>query len=494
MKKLKILFLSSEVAPFAKSGGLADVSISLPKGLRELGHEVRIIMPKYKDINDRKYVLRDVIRLKDIPIIIGDATKKINVKSSFTPDPVKIQTYFIDCRAYFGREGLYGAPNSNKDFQDNDERYILYAKGVLETLKLLYWQPDIIHCNDWQTGLVPLFVKTLYKDDEFFKKTSTVFTIHTVGDHGNFPPESFNKTNVDNGFFKPGITEHYGKFSFLKTGIYYSDYVTAVSSQLSGRVQDPEEYGLGLENIFKEQSNVLSGIINGVDYTVWNPETDEYISENYSAGDLSGKLENKKELVKKFKLPFDKDIPIIGILEKPADQHSLDLFEKILNTLLTMKMQFVVLGTGERKYQTLLNKINKKFPERFGVKLSFDTCLAHLMEAGSDMFLMPSRYESYGLNQLYSLKYGAVPVVQKNRGLAEAIEDFNPKTGKGNGFFFEHYGVQELFNTFNRAAIIFQDKKMWKKLMKNGMKQDFSWKSTARKYSKIYEKILKKKL
>ncbi len=493
MKKLNILFLSSEVAPFAKTGGLADVSISLPKGLKELGHEVRIMMPKYKVVNDRKYILRDVIRLKDIPITVGDSVKKICVKSAFTPDPVKIQTYFIDYRPYFGREGLYSAPKTNKDFPDNDERYILFAKGVLETLKLLFWQPDIIHCNDWQTGLIPFFLKTLYKDDEFFKKTSTVFTIHNVGYQGNFPPESFTKTNVDKSLFhSDGMTEYYGKFSFMKTGIYYSDYITTVSEKYAEEVQQSKEYGFGFEGIFKDRSDVFSGIINGVDYSTWNPETDENISSNYTAADLSGKLENKKVLAKKYNFAFDDATPIIGVITRLADQKGLDLLEKIIDDLIKLNAQFVVLGTGDKKYHTLLTKINKKHPNKFGVKLTFDEALAHLIEAGSDMFLMPSRYEPCGLNQLYSLKYGTVPIVRKTGGLADTIEEFNPETGKGNGFVFEKYDDKELLKTIKRAIEIFGNQKIWKKIIKNGMKQDFSWKASAKKYSKIYEKVLKK--
>jgi len=493
MKKIKILFISSEVAPFAKTGGLADVSYSLPKALKELGNEVRIMMPKYRMINDRRYVLREVIRLKEIPVSVGGVDRKINVKSAFTPDQDKIQVYFIDSRPYFGREGLYVDPQTNTDYQDNDERFILFSKSVLATLKLLFWQPDVIHCNDWQTALVPFLIKTLYKDDEFFKKVVTVLTVHNVGYQGNFPPESFHKLDIDNRLFKPGSkTEYYGQFSFLKAGIYYADYITTVSEQYAKEVQTSEEYGFGFEGVFRERSAVFSGIINGIDYSVWNPETDTLIPYHYTLSDISNKVNDKKALAKRFKLPFKEKVPIIGIISRLTIQKGFDLLEKIAPDLTKFDIQVVVLGAGEKKYQNLFKELNKKYPNKIGLSLSFDENLAHLIEAGSDMFLMPSRYEPCGLNQLYSLKYGTVPIVRRTGGLSDTIIEFNPEDCTGTGFVFDEYEATKLLKAIQRAVSLYKDTKLWKKLMRNGMKQDFSWSTSAKQYLKIYEKILKK--
>lgn len=493
MKKLKILFSSSEVVPFAKTGGLADVSNALPKALKELGHEVRIIMPKYKVINDRKYVLREVIRLKDIPISIGDSVKKINVKSAFTPEPFKIQTYFIDYRPYFGKEGLYVDDATNKEYPNNDERFILFCKAVLETLKLLFWQPDIIHCNDWQTGLVPFFLKTLYKDDDFFKKTATLITIHNVGYQGNFPAGSFRKTNVDSTLFKPGSpVEYYGKFSFLKTAINYADHITTVSRQYAQEVQQSREFGLGFEGIFRARSSIFTGITNGVDYSIWSPEVDAYLPANYSLNSLSGKLDNKKVLAEKFGLPYKENIPVIGMISRLVDQKGFDLLEEIIEPFVKMNLQLVILGTGAPKYHTLFKQLNKKYPDTIGIHLNFNEELAHLIEAGSDMFLMPSKYEPCGLNQMFSLKYGTVPVVRKTGGLADTIIEFDSESGMGNGFVFEDYASGQLLDAIKRAVKLYHEPKIWKKIMKNGMKQDFSWNASAKKYYKVYEKILKR--
>lgn len=493
MKKLKILFLSSEVAPFAKTGGLADVSSSLPKALRELGHEVRIMMPKYKVVNERKFVLREVIRLKDIPLAMGDDEVKINVKSAFTMDPIKIQTYFIDHRPYFHRDELYVDAKTGQEYPDNAERFILFAKGVLETLKILSWQPNVIHCNDWQTSLIPFLMKTQYKDDEFFKKISTLLTIHNVEFQGNFPPEKYKKTNADESIFKTGSNlEYYEKFSFLKTGIYYSDYVTTVSEQYAVELQSSEEYGMGFEGIFKDIKKKFSGIVNGIDYTVWDPETDEKIPVKYTYGKVNLKKENKVELLKRFNLEYKEGVPVLGIVSRLTEQKGFDLLEEIAEDLFKMDIRMVVIGLGERKYQKMFDTLKKKYKGRIGVKFTFDEDLSHLLEAGSDIFLMPSKFEPCGLNQLFSLRYGTVPVVRKVGGLADTITEFDKKTEKGNGFVFTKYASKDFLAAIKRALKLYENPKTWKKILKNGMKQDFSWNSSAKKYSKIYEKILKK--
>ncbi len=493
MKKLKILFLSSEVTPFAKTGGLADVSGALPKALKELGHEVRIIMPKYKIVNERKFVLREVIRLKDIPVKIGDDVKKVNVKSAFTTDNIKIQTYFIDFRPYFHRAGIYQDPETNEEYEDNDERFILFARSTLETLKLLFWQPDIIHCNDWQTALVPLYLKTVYKDDEFFKKVSTVLSIHNLAFQGNFPAETYKKTNIDGKLFSIGSDlEYYKKFSFLKTGINYADYVTTVSENYAKQIQESSDYGFGFEGILKKISKKFQGIINGVDYSIWDPEIDEMIPENYTYGMINKKVENKKALAETFGLNFDPDIPVIGMISRMTEQKGFDLLESAAAKLFEKNIQLVLLGYGDKEYHAKFEKLSKKYSDKFAVKFVYDDELSHLVEAGSDMFLMPSKFEPCGLNQLFSLKYGTVPIVRNTGGLADTIQEFDPVESTGNGFVFDEYEPDAMLNAIERAIDLYKNPKIWKKILKVGMKQDFSWKASAKSYYKIYEKVLKK--
>jgi len=492
MKRLKILFLSSETYPFAKTGGLADVAGSLPKALKVAGHEIRVIMPKYKEINERRYVLREVIRLKDIEIDFNGEKIQFNVKSAFIPDS-KLQIYFIDYKPYFYRDGLYVNNKTKEEYPDNGLRFSFFSHAVLETLKLLFWQPHIIHCNDWQTGLVPLYLKTKFSEDPFFKKCRTVLTIHNLGYQGIFDAQIGPKIGIPEDMLYPGgPVEFYGKINFLKAGIQFSDYITTVSETYAKEVQKSSDYGYGLEGVLKENSKKFKGILNGVDYEVWNPEVDEYIPQNYSYTSIEDKYENKDALLEKIGWKNENNIPLIGMISRLADQKGFDILLDIIEDIFKLNVRMVILGTGEKKYHTALSKLEKKYPSNLKVFLKFDEKLAHLIEAGSDMFLMPSRYEPSGLNQLYSLKYGTVPIVRKTGGLADSITDFvYSDNEKGNGFTFSEYSSKELLEAITKAVECFKDEKAWKKIIKNGMKEDFSWNAVAKKYSKLYEKLLK---
>lgn len=485
---LKILFVASEMVPFAKTGGLADVAGALPKALKDQGHDIRVMMPKYGVIKDRRFNLRSVIRLMEIRIPMGGEVKIASVKSGFTPRS-RVQTYFLEYKSYFGREGLYGATKTGRDYPDNAERFILFCRGVLETLKMLYWQPDIIHCNDWQMALIPLYLKTLYKDDEFFKDTKTLLTIHNLAYQGNFDPSAVKKAGLDEAIFYPGSgVEFYGKFSFLKSGIVHADVLSTVSRRYAQEIQSLPEYGYGLEVVLKSRSEDLYGIVNGIDYQVWNPETDTLIPHNYSPEDPTGKLENKKALVEGQKMPFQAGVPLIGIISRLADQKGFDILAGALDDIMKLDVQFVLLGTGDRSYHRLFNQVGRRFPQNMGINLNFDNRLAHLIEAGADAFLMPSRYEPCGLNQLYSLKYGTIPIVRETGGLADTIINFNPKTGEGTGFVFRDYSSQALYKAVARAVRTFKNQVQWKKLMGNAMAQDFSWEASAEKYAELYQK------
>lgn len=493
-KSLSILYISSEVEPFAKTGGLADVAGAFPQLIRESGHDIRILLPKYGFVGDRKFNIYDVIRLRDIPVPVGAKTEMASIKSSFiTNQRIKVQVYFFDLPKYFNRPGIYGDPKSQKDYPDNDERFIAFCRGALETLKRLGWKPDIIHCNDWQTGLIPAYLKTVYKDDPFFNKVKSVYTIHNLAYQGVFPKTSFEKTGLPDELFneETGIATG-DAINLMKSGIQFADVLTTVSQQYAKEISTDDEYGYGLRHLLHKRRKDLHGILNGVDYSVWDPSVDQLIPQQYTSKTIQEKVENKKALLDAFKLPGEGDEPVIGIISRLVDQKGFDLIKEIADELVKRDIKLVVLGTGERKYHTFLSKLASKYPDKIGVKLTFDNTLAHLIEAGSDMFLMPSRYEPCGLNQIYSMRYGTIPIVRATGGLEDTVEDVDSKNGKGTGFKFGPYDSKALLQTIERALKMYQDEKAWNKTVKYAMEQDFSWEQSAKQYITLYKKILKK--
>jgi starch synthase len=492
MRQLKICFVSSEVVPFAKTGGLADVAGALPIALKELEQDIRLMMANYKSINERKYVLREVIRLKEVHVELDKETKIIDGKTAFLPNS-KVHVYFLHIPEYFDRKELYVDPETGKDFEDNAERFAFFSKSTLETLKLLYWQPDIIHCNEWQTALIPYYLKTMYKDDEFFKNTKTVLTLHNLAYQGIFPLEKAKKIGVDEKYIQPGAEfEFHGQLNLLKGGILFSDVLNTVSEKYAEEITTDPEYGYGFEKILASRRDDLMGILNGVDYENWDPETDHLITQTYSASSLKDKVINKKTLCKLNNLKYQEDVPLIGIISRLADQKGFDLIEEVADELLRMDIQMVFLGTGDPKYHKLFETLAKKYPDKLAVNLRFDNKLAHLIEAGADMFLMPSRFEPCGLNQMYSLKYGTVPIVRETGGLADTVANFNAQSGEGTGFTFKKYDASEMLKTIKRAVKTYQDKSAWNSMQKAGMKKDYSWNQSAQKYLKLYEKALAK--
>ncbi len=490
-RPLNILLVSSEVEPFAKTGGLADVSSALPKALKELGHEVRIMMPRYRFISEWKFKLHDIIRLKDIPIPVGKSEELANVKSSFISNlKDKVQVYFLDNAKYFGRDGTYQSPGGKKDYKDNDERFVFFARGVLETLKRLGWQPDIIHCNDWQTGLIPAYLKTLYAEDPFFKSVKTVFTIHNMAYQGAFPAESYAKSLLPANLFTPEGVEAYGKFNFLKTGIFFSDVITTVSPRYAQEICDSPELGCGLNGLLSSRRKDLHGIINGIDYQAWNPSTDDSIFRKYDTKSIEAKADNKKALAERFGLDYQPSTPMIGAIARLVDQKGFDLVLEVFDDLMKMNVHFVLVASGEKSLEKKFEQLRKKYPKQFGIFIGFDEKLAHLVEAGSDMILMPSRYEPCGLNQMYSMRYGTVPIVRATGGLEDTVDDYTGN-GKGTGFKFTQFDGKELLKTLQRALKTYEQSEEWKKLIRNGMQQDFSWENSARKYVSLYKELLK---
>lgn len=490
-KPLNILFVSSEVEPFAKTGGLADVSCALPKSIKSLGHEVRIMMPRYRFIGERKFKLHDIIRLKEIPVPIGNSIKAGNIKSSFIENlKDKIQVYFLDNESYFGRDGIYQSPASKKDYKDNDERYIFFCRGVLETLRRLGWQPDIIHCNDWQTGLIPAYIKTIYKTDPLFKSIKTVFTIHNMAYQGVFPKESFIKSHLPEELFKTEGVEAYGSFNFLKTGIFYSDVITTVSEKYAEEICTSSEIGAGLNGLLSSRRKDLHGITNGIDYSIWNPAKDDLIYRKYDIKSLEAKTDNKKALLAKFDLEYSEDRPVIGMISRLIAQKGFDILLEIMDDIFHLDVNFILLVSGDSEFEKKLESINKKHSKRMGLVLGYDNELAHLLEAGADIFLMPSKYEPCGLNQMYSMRYGTIPIVHATGGLDDTVEDY-AGNGKGTGFKFYKYESKELMKAIQRALKVYQQPEEWKRIIRNAMSEDFSWTNSARKYINLYKDLIK---
>lgn len=491
-KKLKILFVTSEVVPFVKTGGLADVSAALPQMLGELGHEVRIVVPKYGAVDERKFKIHDVVRLKDIPTKINDKEVLFSLKSCFLPgQKVRVQIYFLDNQEYFGsRNSLYADPITNIDYPDNDERFILLSQAVFELILKLGWVPDIIHCNDWQCGLIPFLLKTKYKDEQIFTQFKTLFTIHNLANQGEFPKSSFDKLGLDKELLNEKTILQDGKVNYLKAGLMFADVINTVSEGYANEIRTNEELSGSLKSVLSKRKQDLYGIVNGIDEKIWNPEKDKFIPKKYSIKTLENKIENKKEVLSRFGLEFKKETPLLAVISRLYDVKGIDLITEAMPELMKMNLQFVLLGVGDKKYHQLFDKLSKKYSDKFACYLGFSDELAHLIEAGADMYLMPSKHEPCGLNQMYSLRYGTVPIVRETGGLADTVVKYNDKTGEGTGFMFKNYDADAMIKEIKRAVKTFEDQKTWMKIVKNGMKVDFSWQSSAKKYLDLYKNIL----
>lgn len=452
-----------------------------------MGCDIKIYIPKYSDIDENKFDLQYRKDIGEIPIKVAGVTKIVKLYQSKLPDS-DIIIIFIDCPYYFHRETVY----TNDD--DEDERFILFCKGVIEAMRIEKWAPDIIHCNDWQTGLLPLYIKDNYKEDSLFSKTKSLFSIHNIGYQGRFPKSTMLKADLNERYyFREGPVEIENSFSFLKTGLWFADIITTVSETYSKEILTPE-YGAGLEKVLILRRDSLYGILNGVDYTHWNPAKDLYLPFHYSNDDLSGKLNNKKYLLDHFNLKFDENIPLIGIISRLTGQKGFDIFTKAVPDLLQLNAQWIMIGNGEEKYEGLFRSLTNNFPGKMASFIGFNIELSHFLEAGADMFLMPSRYEPCGLTQIYSLKYGTVPVVRKTGGLADTVQDWDELSYKGqdtgNGFSFYDYSASALLSSVKRGIDTFPHKDTWNKIQRNGMSNDFSWDKSAIEYVRLYENLI----
>jgi len=492
MSGFQIAYISPEIVPFAKTGGLADVAGALPKALSKIGNAVKVFMPLYQQIDIAKF---DIKCLRE-----GLSFKMAGQKELFDlyhcrQVDSECDFYFIKMDKHFGRKGLYGSPETGKDWEDNDLRFSAFAKATLESMIALGFKPDIINCNDWQSGLIPAYIKCQDYGFGYFKNTATIITVHNIGYQGLFPESTFDKLDIDHKWYYPASGfEYYGQVSFLKAGLVFSDIINTVSERYAREIQSSPEYGNGMEGLLASRADDLYGVVNGIDYNVWNPAIDKLIAANFTPQKPEGKAKNKNTLKRQVKLPLvRRDVPLIGMISRMASQKGFDLIAEIAEQIFELDIQMVILGTGDKQYEELFLSLAEKYPKKLSVNMKFDDQLAHMIEAGSDMFLMPSRYEPCGLNQLYSLKYGTVPIVRETGGLADTIENCNPAKDSGTGFVFKNYDSRELLNTIRFAVEVYKNKKVWSALMKRGMEKDFSWDNSAGKYIALYEKAIQRK-
>ncbi len=484
-ESLRVLFLSPEAVPFAKSGGLADVAGSLPEALKRLGADVRLVLPYYRMVREGNFEIRPLLNRLDIPF----GNEKLPARIHECQLKSGVPVYLVDREDFYDRPNLYG--NARGDYYDNLERFSYYAHAALTVAAEISFRPSVIHCHDWQTGLVPALRRGPYRDKGSFSNVRSVFTIHNLGYQGLFPAAKLPLTGLSaKDDYHPGGVEYWDKISLLKAGIVYSDAITTVSPRYAQEIQTAE-YGMGMEGILSARRAVLHGILNGVDYSRWDPAKDPQISAPYTSKDVSGKIHCKKSLINEMGLDSSlAEKPLLGMISRLDAQKGLDLLVEILDDILSQEIGLVVLGSGDERIQEALQSAMQRYPGKVGLKIGFDEPLAHRIMAGVDIFLIPSRYEPCGLTQMYALKYGTVPVVRATGGLDDTIEQYSKATKEGNGFKFDAFEAAPFLEAIQQALHIFQDRSNWTNLMANGMKADFSWDRSAERYLELYRIVI----
>lgn len=485
-ESLKVWFLASEVAPFAKTGGLADVAGALPWALKKLGVDVRVGLPYYRVVKKEDFSFRKALKGLEVPL--EDSILRGDVLETATEQGVPV--YLFAREDLFDRPNLYGTPEG--DYYDNLQRFAYFCQAALLFAKKAGFHCDVVHCHDWQTGLIPAYLKTVYRADPFLSHVASVFTVHNMGYQGLFAADKLPTCGLPASEFSPEGIEYWGKISLLKAGIVYADAISTVSPRYSQEIQTPE-FGLGMDGILRKRSADLYGILNGADYTSWDPATDRHIKAHYTPGNMQGKSRCKKALIDEMGLdPHFMDRPVLGVISRLAAQKGCDLLVQIVEDVVRLDAGLVILGAGEERYQAILDEMGQKYRESMAVRIGFDEPLAHRIMAGADMLLVPSRYEPCGLTQIYALKYGTVPVVRATGGLYDTIRQFDPNSGEGNGFKFVEYKAKAFLDQINKAVKAYNDRATWGKLVKNILRADFSWEDSARKYVLLYEKVRKK--
>lgn len=489
-RPLRILYATSEVVPFSKTGGLADVAGALPEALAQMGHDVRVLSPYYAALFHRDHLTVPhngktvTLNFNGIP-----QSFKLRKPASWSG---KAQHYFVEHPNYYARTGLYVEAASGKDYPDNDVRFAFFSRGILALLAVSDWVPDIVHLNDWQTALAAAYLCVKAPEVPSLQATRTILTTHNMAYQGVFPAERFTFLDFDESLAEPmGPFEYFGRINFLKAGLVYADKINTVSPTYAREIQTAPEFGAGLEGLLSQRSGDLSGILNGIDTEIWNPATDKLIPNKYSIDLLLGKSTNKQILSAHCDFDHTRlDYPLVGMITRLAEQKGLDLLVEAAEQLFTLDLNLVLLGTGNPKLQATFAEWNDRYRGRFRAFLTFDNALAHLIEAGSDIFLMPSRYEPCGLNQMYSLRYGTVPVVRATGGLADTVTDADEHPDSGNGFSFTDYRSDAMLNAIQRALTAHREPKRWLSIIKRGMAADFSWTNAAKAYDALYRTTL----
>ena len=481
---MRVLMITPEATPFAQTGGLGEVLSALPSELAALGMEVDVVMPKYRGIDSDSYNLEKI----DVKIEVTLNAKNITASLWQSREQKGARYLFLECDEYYDRKYLYGTPEA--DYEDNSERFVFLARAAIEMALARKIHYDVFHSHDWQAALVPVYLRTLYAWVPLLEESASVMTIHNLGYQGIFWHLDMPLVGVGWEFFTPRHMEFHGKLNFLKSGIVFAEQVNTVSPGYRNEILTPE-FGFGLEGVLQEKGSHLSGILNGVDYKIWNPATDSLIAANYSPEDLSGKAACKEDLQKIAKLSVRPKTPLVGVVSRLSSQKGVDMIEAAVPLLMEKDLQLVLLGTGDTRYQKSFLEISERYPKKIGVFFAYDYELAHKIFAGADVLLVPSRYEPCGINQLYSLKYGTVPIVRATGGLTDTVEQFEPEKDSGTGFRFSEPDPRVLAETiFNALDIFSQKPDLWKRLVVRGMTRDFSWSRSAKEYLKLYESAI----
>jgi starch synthase len=466
---------ASEMAPYAQTGGLGDVLAALPEALRRAGAAVHVVIPAYRTVD---WEAARAEPSGTLEVRTGSTRREVRVR---TARAGAVTVSFVEADDYFGRDHLYGGPYG--DYPDNAERFAFFSRAVLAFAARLEPAPDVIHCHDWQTALVPVFARAF--PDPRLAATRTIFTIHNLGYQGIFPSSVWPLLDLDWSYFTPRTLEFYGQVNFLKGGLVFADALTTVSRRYAAEILAPE-YGHGLDGVLRERRDVLHGIRNGIDVAEWDPAHDPYVAAPFTHDDPSGKARCKAALQASFGLRVAPHVPLFGMVSRLADQKGFDILTAIIPELLRHDVQLALLGNGDARYEQQLAAEGRRAPDRLAIRIAFDTAAAHQVEAGADAFLMPSRYEPCGLNQMYSMRYGTVPIVRATGGLDDTVEEFDPTTGSGTGFKFTPYTPDAFLGAVRRALEVYHRSVDWRRLMRNGMRADFSWEEPAAAYLALY--------
>jgi len=485
-QRFRVAILSAESVPFAKVGGLADVVGALSKAIADLGCSVAVFLPRYAGLALPEGSTLELVSKIDVPVR-GEDTPALVYALRGTEQNPHLTVYFIASDRYFDRPGIYNDPDTGEAYADNAERFAFYSRASLEAMRALAFAPEVIHANDHQAALVPAYLKTTYAEDPFFQMTAAILSIHNMGYQGVYDADSMAIAGFPPRYFYPlSPFEFWGKMNFLKAGIHFADVITTVSERYAEEIQSGEEFGFGLQGVLNARHEDLVGILNGIDVKIWNPRTDRTIAARYDAESLEAKAVCKAALLVEAGLPGEPDRPLIGMISRLAEQKGFDLIEAASERLFALPARWVLLGSGSKRYEELFESLAKRYRDRLSFNKGFDDPLAHRIEAGSDFFLMPSRYEPCGLNQMMSMRYGTVPVVRWTGGLADTVDPHAPGSEGGTGIVFEPYTPEALLGAIEAAVKLYAEPRTLQRVRRNGMGRDFSWEASARKYLQLY--------